>query len=136
MNLSPFSFLNIVILYSCFFWNQKTTEKKLKHNKKSKTFFVWLSDNWMNYGRMHMPWVKGARNLHKMLWCSWWQVLLALLGLWAHFMRSLFMSQMVEPLTVPFLYVAVDTRNVPVQLKISHFQGWPEEKRVLKKTCF
>lgn len=89
----------------------------------------------MNYGRMHTPWIKGPRNLHRMLWCSWWQVLPALsaLSLWDHIMRSLFMSQMVEPLTVPFLYMVINTRNVPVQLKISQFQDWPEKIRVLKK---
>lgn len=43
------------------------------------------------------------------------------------------MSQTVEPLTVPFLYMVINTRSVPVQLKKSHFKDWPEEMRVLKK---
>lgn len=99
----------------------------------SNFFFAWLSDNWINCRRMHMPWIKGPKNLHRMLWCSWWEVLSALSGLSAHFMRSLFMSQTVEPLTVPFLYMVINTRSVPVQLKMSHFKDWPEEMRVLKK---
>lgn len=45
------------------------------------------------------------------------------------------MSQMVKTFTVPFLYMVINTRNVPVQLKMSHFKDWPEEIRVLKKRC-